>query len=306
MPAGELYGGQLVEPFERASRVDIILESLNSNGFSDISEPEACDMSPILRLHRADYIQFLETAWDEWKMGGYAGDLIASAFPARGTPTQRCPREIDGKAGYFSLASETAIVEGAWEAAKTSCASAQAAAHCVMSGKDFAFAICRPPGHHATADQFGGYCFINNAAVAAAMLRENGAGRVAVVDVDFHHGNGTQSIFYDSGDVMFVSLHGAPDHAFPYFSGWKEETGSGQGEGANLNFPLPPGTAYSVWAEALSGALSAVRGFPPALLSFRWGWMLTRRIRSAFSRWRQRTSPIAAPGSRRSGCRRSL
>ena len=263
MPAGELYGGQMVEPFERISRVANILEALNSNGFSDISEPEECDMKPVQRVHKPDFIQFLETAWGEWKRGGYAGDLIATTYPTRGTPTQRCPQEIDGKAGYYCIASETAIVEGTWEAAKSSCASAQSAARHVMSGKDCAFALCRPPGHHATADQYGGYCFINNAAVAAAILQENGAGRVAVVDVDFHHGNGTQDIFYDSGGVMFASLHGEPEHAFPYYSGWKEETGTGQGEGANLNFPMPPGTKYSVWAEALAEAISAVRRFSP-------------------------------------------
>ena len=266
MPAGELYGGQMVEPFERISRVEIILDALTSNGFSDIAEPEECDPEPIQNVHKADFIHFLETAWDEWKSGGYAGDLIATTYPTRGTPTHRCPQEIDGKAGYYCIASETAIVNGTWEAAKSSCASAQSAARHVMTGRDCAFALCRPPGHHATEDQFGGYCFINNAAVAASMLRENGAGRVGVVDVDFHHGNGTQSIFYCSGSVMFASLHGEPENAFPYFSGWKDETGSGGGEGANLNFPMPPGTGYSLWAEALAEAIAAVRAFSPEAL----------------------------------------
>ena len=266
MPAGELYGGQMVEPFERAARADIILEALNSNGSFEISEPGECGMRPIQRVHRAEFIEFLGTARDEWKRGGCTGELIATTYPTRGTPTQRCPQEIDGKAGYYCIASGTAIVEGAWAAATSSCASAQSAARHVVSGKQAAFALCRPPGHRATADQFGGYCFINNAAVAASMLRENGAERVAVVDVDFHHGNGTQSIFYGSGGVMFASLHGAPEHAFPYFSGCREETGSGQGEGTNLNFPMPPGTGYSVWAEALAAAITAVRGFSPEAL----------------------------------------
>jgi acetoin utilization deacetylase AcuC-like enzyme len=129
----------------------------------------------------------------------------------------------------------------------------------VASGARAAFALCRPPGHHATADQYGGYCFINNAAVAAQMFRDTGAGRVAILDIDFHHGNGTQDIFYARGDVLFASLHGAPQQAYPYFIGYADETGQGAGAGANLNFPMAPGTGYDAWSAALDIAIAKIR-----------------------------------------------
>ena len=114
----------------------------------------------------------------------------------------------------------------------------------------------RPPGHHASRDQFGGYCFLNNAAIAAEVLRQGGAGRVAVLDIDFHHGNGTQDIFWERGDVFFASLHGAPEDAFPYFLGYADEIGAGAGEGATANYPMPPGTR---WARLGRGARRRAR-----------------------------------------------
>jgi acetoin utilization deacetylase AcuC-like enzyme len=173
----------------------------------------------------------------------------------------RPPRNIDGKVGYYALANETAMTRGTWEAALSSAASAQAAQRHVAGGASAAFALCRPPGHHATADMFGGYCFINNVALVAEAFRAQGAGRVAVLDIDFHHGNGTQDIFYGRGDVFFASIHGAPEDAFPYFLGYADETGAGKGEDANVNYPFPPGTAYGHWAEALDDALARIRAW---------------------------------------------
>ena len=265
-PSGELYGGEMVEPFERASRVEFILNALKSNGFMDIVESGDCDLSLVRQTHDSDYLEFLETAHSEWKAAGFAGDLIPNSFPVKRMASAPCPDFIEGKAGYYSIAAETAIVEGTWEAAKSSCASAQAACGEVESSAASAFALCRPPGHHATKDQFGGYCFINNAAVAALQLRRAGAGRVAVVDVDFHHGNGTQDIFYSRADVMFVSLHGDPRHAFPFFCGHAEETGSGDGEGTNLNYPMAPKSGWDIWGSALDDACARVGRFGPDAL----------------------------------------
>jgi len=129
-----------------------------------------------------------------------------------------------------------------------------------------AFALCRPPGHHATADMYGGYCFLNNAAIAAQHLRNQGAARVAILDVDFHHGNGTQDIFYARDDVLFVSLHGDPMDAFPYYLGHADETGSGAGEGFTLNFPMPPKTGFGEWRKALSEGMDRIAGFAPDAL----------------------------------------
>jgi acetoin utilization deacetylase AcuC-like enzyme len=257
-PQAELSEGQFVTPYERPSRVEYILRRLKDRGHADIVAPGAPDMAPIFALHGAGYLAFLETAFAEWKAAGYAGEVIAANYPARRMNATRPPRHIDGKAGFYALASETAITGGTWAAALSSAASAQAAARAVAAGARGAFALCRPPGHHAARDLFGGYCFLNNAAIAAQMLRDAGAARVAVLDVDFHHGNGTQDIFYDRGDVFFASIHGAPEDCFPYFLGYADETGQGAGEGANANFPLPPGTGYDIWAQALDAALARI------------------------------------------------
>ena len=260
-PQAELSEGLFVTPFERPSRVEFILQRLKSRGFGDISAPPDAEMAPIRALHDAGYLAFLRTAWTAWKAAGYAGEVIAANFPARRMDTRRPPRHIDGLVGFYALASETAITQGTWEAALSSVASAQAAQRAVSGGEPAAFALCRPPGHHAARDLFGGYCFVNNAAVAAQMFLDDGAARVAVLDIDFHHGNGTQDIFYDRGEVFFASIHGAPEDCFPYFLGHADETGTGAGAGANLNLPLPPGTGYGPWAEALDLALARIAGF---------------------------------------------
>ena len=159
---------------------------------------------------------------------------------------QRVPSHIEGKMGYYCLAMETSISNGTWEAARASVNVALTAQKLMAEGEKSAFALCRPPGHHAAADMYGGYCFINNAAVCAQAFRDQGAERVAILDVDFHHGNGTQDIFYNRSDVMFCSLHGDPREAFPHFLGYADETGIGEGEGYNHNYPMGPGTPYVV------------------------------------------------------------
>lgn len=258
-PQGELYGGELVTPFERPSRIEYVLDRLRTQGLTDLHDPGSVDMEPIRTLCDPGYLAFLETAWEEWKDAGFSGEIIAASFPTRRMQTRRPPEYIDGKVGYYALASETAITGGTWRAALSSAASAQAATAHVLSGARSAFALCRPPGHHATADMYGGYCFINNAALAAEAFRKGGAAQVAILDIDFHHGNGTQDIFYDRADVFFASLHGAPSHAFPYFLGFEDETGEGDGEGATANYPMPPGTTYETWAQALDQAMERIR-----------------------------------------------
>lgn len=258
-PQAELSGGQFVTPYERPSRVEYVLNRLAERQMNDISAPQVADMSPVLQLLDDDYLKFLENAWPEWKAAGMSGEVIATNVPARGMHTDRVPTFIDGKVGYYSHASETAMTAGTWAAACSSLASAQSAQRHVAGGARAAFALCRPPGHHATKNQYGGYCFINNAAVVAQMFRGDDAKRVAVLDIDFHHGNGTQDIFYDRDDVLVASLHGAPEHAYPYYIGYADETGVGAGEGVNANYPMPPGTPYNVWSEALDKAISKIK-----------------------------------------------
>ena len=260
-PQGELSGGELVTPFERPSRVEYVLRRLSERGFERPHPPGEVNMAPIRALHASDYLEFLETIWDEWVAEGYRGEVIAGNYPARRMQTTRPPRNVEGKVGYYALASETAITAGTWRAALSSAASAQAAARDVAEGARGAFALCRPPGHHASRDQFGGYCFLNNAGVAAEVLRTGGAGRVAILDIDFHHGNGTQDIFWERGDVFFASLHGAPEDAFPYFAGYADETGAGEGAGTTANYPMPPGTAWNAWSGTLDAALGRIGEF---------------------------------------------
>lgn len=262
----ELSGGLFIRPHECPERVEHILAELRKRGHTDIIEPEDFGPDPILRVHDADYVTFLKTCWKEWQAAGFGGEAIATSWPSRRMTRAKPPRDIDGKIGYYCLASETSISGGTWEAAEAAAHTALTGAQVIRQGERATFALCRPPGHHAAQDMFGGYCFLNNAAIAAQSFRDAGAERVAVLDVDFHHGNGTQAIFYDRSDVLFLSLHGDPDDAFPYFLGGADETGSGEGEGFNANYPLPSGCPYNDWVAALEEAMAKIRSYAPDAL----------------------------------------
>ena len=259
----ELFGGELVEPFERPERMDTILARLQSRKLGRIIKPREFGLAPVLRVHDPDYAAFLRNCWIDWTAAGHAGEALPTTWPSRRMNRLVPPRDIEGRIGYYCLAGETSITDGTWEAALASAAVALTGAALLQEGAGAAFALCRPPGHHAATDMFGGYCFLNNAAIATQSLRDDGAARVAVLDIDFHHGNGTQQIFYERPDVYFASIHGDPMDAFPYFLGGADETGEGDGEGANANYPLPPGTGYPAWADALADALLRIRSFRP-------------------------------------------
>lgn len=260
-PRTELCGGRLVSPSESEVRVENILMALREHGFDDIQPPESVLRSRLEKIHAPDYLRFLQTAWQEWVFAGHAGEIIADTHVGRGMSPRHAPQDIDGKVGYYSFASETSMVEGTWRGALSSASVAESAARHVAQAGGVAFALCRPPGHHAGGDYYGGYCFLNNAALAAQVFCDGGAKRVGVLDIDFHHGNGTQAIFYGRGDVFFVSLHGHPDYAFPYFMGYAEETGEGSGVGATANYPLMAGTDYGVWKLALEDSLKRLKAF---------------------------------------------
>ena len=264
-PQAELYFGQFVTPFERPSRVEYILARLKERKFNRIEPPQEFSAEAAQRVHDAGFLEFLEGAWAEWSKVGKGGEIIPSSFPVRRMQL-RVPANIDGKAGYYALATETAITSGTWAAAKSSAAVVQTAQRIVAEGERASFALCRPPGHHAARDMYGGYCFLNNAAIAAQMFLDHGAQRVAILDVDFHHGNGTQDIFYRRNDVLFLSLHGRPEDAFPYFLGYADETGEGEGEGFNVNYPMAAGTSYEMWERALVDALGRITVYGPDAL----------------------------------------
>ncbi|HWY96788.1 MAG TPA: histone deacetylase family protein [Steroidobacteraceae bacterium] len=259
-PRTELYGGELVRPHESPQRAQIVLERIQSQRIGQVIAPASFGAAPLLRVHDHEYIEFLKQAWNDWVAAGNRGEAIPDCWPAR-RMMQRRPNSITGKLGYYAMAGETSISGGTWEAARAAADVALTGASQIEAGAHAAFALCRPPGHHAARDLYGGYCFLNNAAIAAQYLRDTGAARVAILDVDFHHGNGTQDIFYDRADVLYISLHGDPAEAFPYFSGFADETGTGAGAGFTLNLPLPPGTEFGAWQDALRAALLRIEDF---------------------------------------------
>ena len=261
----ELYGGELVKPFERPERMDYILREIKSRKLGPILDPTVTDLEIIYKVHKRDYVEFLNNAWQEWLALGLKGEALPTVWPSRSMNSNEIPTFIEGKLGYYCLANETSIsqgtVEGAYEAVKVVLTATE-----MLEQEKSIFALCRPPGHHASKDQYGGYCFFNNIAIAAEKLIEKGANRIFILDIDFHHGNGTQAIFYDRSDVFFVSLHGDPLEAFPHFLGHANEQGTGEGKGYNCNYPMPPGTTYETWTKVLDEAISKIQTFKPDAL----------------------------------------
>jgi acetoin utilization deacetylase AcuC-like enzyme len=176
------------------------------------------------------------------------------------------PSGLDARLSYYSFDMAGSITETTWRAVKRAADTALAGADAVLAGEKAAFSLCSPPGHHAGRDFFGGYCYLNNAAIAAQRFLDNGHDRVAIFDVDYHHGNGTQEIFYDRADVLLASLHGDPDFEFPFHLGYARERGAGKGEGYNLNYPLPAGTAWPQWLAAFEDAHEKIRAYAPTAL----------------------------------------
>ncbi len=261
----ELHRGELVPCFESPARADLILEAVRRAGF-EVIEPRAAPVEALHAVHDAGFVEFLRTAHREWRAEGKAGFMLPSAFPARGLRRDRVPSGLNGRMGYYGFDPGTPIVEGTWDAALASAWCALTAAACVAEGDRSAYALCRPPGHHAGHAVYGGYCFMNNAALAAQALRDRGFDRVAVLDVDAHHGNGTQEIFWERPDVLFVSIHGTPETEYPYFLGWADERGAGAGEGFTHNFPVPRETAWAEYGRTLDAALDVVARYAPDAL----------------------------------------
>lgn len=265
--AGEFNRGAFVQAFERPDRALSVLAAVEAAHFGAIEAPTEFSLDPILRIHDAAFVKFLQTAYAEWKAMDRPGDALPMMWNARVFREDKIPESLDGRLGYYSFDISSAIAAGTWDAVKAAADVALAGAVDISSGREkVAFSLCRPPGHHAASDCYGGYCYLNNAAIAAQYCRDHGANRVAILDVDFHHGNGTQQIFYSRSDVLFASLHGDPKTEYPYFLGYADEKGKGEGEGFNHNYPLPRGTDWDAWNAALTAASKVVDTYKPDAL----------------------------------------
>ncbi|OUM00224.1 histone deacetylase family protein [Variovorax sp. JS1663] len=265
----EMFRGELVPCFEVPSRADYVLAALKRRGLGPVEEPREPDLAVLARVHAPRYLEFLAGAWDEWVALDPANaqrDALPSCWPIRSFRHDVLPASFAARMGLFSYDAGTPLTSGTWAAARAGAGCALAAAGHVLRGERAAFALTRPPGHHAGVDFFGGYCFLNNAAIAAQALRDAGVERVAVLDIDYHHGNGTQAIFYERADVQFTSLHGDPHTEYPYYLGYADEQGAGAGLGFNRNLPLPRGTGFERWREALREALRGIADFRPGAL----------------------------------------
>ena len=260
-PQTEFFRGERVPCFESPSRLDFVLAELAARGH-EIRTPDTDGMDALLKVHSAPYLTFLQTAWQQWLAvsPGNAGlQPFPSVWSVRTLRHDIEPDNFIAKLGLYSMDNGTPLVAGTWDAAKAGADTAATAAVLVSRGEHSVFCATRPPGHHAGTDFMGGYCFLNNAAVAAETLLASGCKRVAILDVDYHHGNGTQSIFYQRSDVLFVSIHGDPKTEYPFYLGHADESGAGEGSGFNLNLPLPAGATTERWFSALEAACHRVQ-----------------------------------------------
>ena len=262
-----LLRGQIRPNFEVPERAASLLAACQAMNLTIETPPEA-DPAALLTIHDAAYLAFLRGAHAAWSALGDSGEeVVANSHPSAEMLAQgaRMPDHIIGQAGWFTADAACPIGPHTWESATWAAACALAAAEETAQGRS-AYALARPPGHHAYRARAGGHCYVNNAALAAERLRARGARKIAVLDIDSHHGNGTQGIFWDRPDVLFVSLHGDPNRYYPWFTGHAAERGGGPGEGFTLNLPLPIGTGDAGWLEALNTGLAAIRAFRPDAL----------------------------------------
>jgi acetoin utilization deacetylase AcuC-like enzyme len=265
----ELASGLEIPCWESPERARAIESALRADGSFAFEAPIEHGREPILAVHDADLVDVVEHAWtdalaakaidgsrplvpDTFLLGRFAGPMQLGGLPSA--------RHLRLGAVCFDTA--TPIVAGTWGAARVAVDVALSTAERVLSGAPLAYGLCRPPGHHAARGMFGGYCYFNNAAIVAQWLvSRGGARKVAILDIDYHHGNGTQQLFWERGDVLYLSLHADPSRAYPYFSGHASEAGAGAGAGLTRNWPLPARAAFDQYSTALSEALSMVAGF---------------------------------------------
>lgn len=259
-PRTILSSGERSEALEKPGRATRLLDAALQEGLEQVAPPDYGD-AVLETVHTARYLEFLRTIYARWtRVEGAPEDILPNIHPI--SREDGYPKSAIGQLGYHCYDGSCPITEATWSSARWSAMSAVYAARLVLGGEQSSYALARPPGHHASQDIAGGFCYFNNAAIAAVQLREKYP-RVAVIDVDVHHGNGTQRIFYERDDVFTVSVHADPARFYPFFWGYANERGAGAGEGFNLNLPLPRGTGDEQYFGALSEALEASSAFAP-------------------------------------------
>jgi acetoin utilization deacetylase AcuC-like enzyme len=268
-PRHALSRGERIPCPEKPERAELVVAELGRRGLGQIVTPHGVPLVSLERVHTPRYLHFLRSAWGEWlnlAPRNAQQDALPSAWPIRTLRHDVEPDDVIARLGLYSMDNGTPLTAGTWVAAKTGADCAVNAAHALRLGEHGSFALTRPPGHHAGADYFGGHCFLNNAALAAQHLLDDGLQRVAILDLDHHHGNGTQGIFYQRRDVLFVSIHADPRQAYPYYLGHADETGEGDGQGCTMNLPLPQGASAAQWFAALETACVRMQMFGPQAL----------------------------------------
>ena len=257
-PKHFMANGKILPNPEQAERIERLLIGAKAAGCS-IERPKDAGLGPIAALHSPEYLVFLQNIHARWKFIDGAGEeVIPNIHPANRSNSY--PKSAVGQAGFHQADTACPIAEGTWEAAYWSAQTAIAGADLLLAGEVSAYALSRPPGHHAFGDMAGGFCFLNNSGIAAERLRAKGL-RPAILDVDVHHGNGTQGIFYRRNDVLTVSLHADPERFYPFFWGQAHERGEGEGLGYNMNLPLARGTTDDAYLDALKIALQRINAF---------------------------------------------
>jgi acetoin utilization deacetylase AcuC-like enzyme len=272
----ETYLGLAIPAHEVPERAEVIRAALAADGGFELVGPTEHGVDPILAVHDPGLLRFVEGAWAEVRRQRIDRSfLVADTYPTRGmfegmsadaVARLREPTAIGGRTGWWGLDSSNPLVAGTYDAARGAVDAALTTADLVLGGERAAYGLCRPPGHHAARSMAGGYCFFNNAAIAAEEIVRRTGERVAILDLDFHHGNGTQQIFWRRGDVFYASIHADPGRIYPFFLGHADEVGEGDGRGANLNIPLPAATNDDDYLVALDRALATIDATPGDLV----------------------------------------